>query len=65
MSDELALFPSIFACFFGTVGSYHLFRASYKKSTNGTNNSDIELCKEIYLKGLKKERLKILLYHPT
>ena len=43
MSDELALFPSIFACLFGAVGFYHLFRASDKKSTNGANNSNIEL----------------------
>ena len=65
MSDELALFPSIFASFFSAVDSYHLFRASDKKSSNGTNDSDIEPYEELYLKKFEKERLKVLLNHPA
>ena len=56
--DEFALFPSIFAGSFGAISFYNLFVESDKKSTNGTNDSDIELYKEIYSKEFKKRKFE-------
>ena len=61
MPDELALLPSIFAGSFGAVISYNLFSESDKKGTNGTNDSDIELYKEIYSKEFKKRKFNYII----